>query len=178
MSYGKPYTTVHVGKIERYFECLCRVIRAALLTGGVFSVVSGSVQAARPARLLAGFEQATTVIETSGIFCLLLDIYLTNTPDQRAQGLMYIEQIDEFEAMLFSYPVPAGINMWMKNTYISLDMLFIRQDGTIAGIAKNTTPLSTQRISSPEPVTMVLEVNAGFTDKWRIESGNRLLSIN
>lgn len=91
---------------------------------------------------------------------------------------MYIEQMDEWEGMLFTYPQPVAMTMWMKNTYISLDMLFIRQDGTISSIAKNTTPLSTSRISSAEPVPMVLELNAGFTDRWLIEPGNRLLTIN
>ena len=91
---------------------------------------------------------------------------------------MFIEQMDDTEGMLFTYPQPAGMTMWMKNTYVTLDMLFILPDGTISSIAKKTTPLSTKRISSTEPVTMVLELNGGLTDRWQINVGNRLLSIN
>jgi uncharacterized membrane protein (UPF0127 family) len=66
----------------------------------------------------------------------------------------------------------------MKNTYIALDMLFIRGGGSIAGIARDTEPLSTRRINSPDAVSGVLEVNAGFADRWDIRPGNRLLTIN
>ena len=142
------------------------------------STIINSTEAANPARFLVDFRQYQAVIESSGHSCLLLNIYLAETSTQRAQGLMFIEQMDEMEGMLFTYPQPVGMTMWMKNTYISLDMLFIRQDGTISNIEKNTTPLSTSRISSSEPVPMVLELNAGFSDHWLIEPGNRLLTIN
>jgi uncharacterized membrane protein (UPF0127 family) len=137
-----------------------------------------STEAANPTRFLVDFRQSRAIIESSGHSCLLLRIYLAETSTQRAQGLMFIEQMDETEGMLFTYSKPTGMTMWMKNTYISLDMLFIRQDGTISNIEKNTTPLSTSRISSSEPVPMVLELNAGFSDRWLIEPGNRLLTIN
>ena len=137
-----------------------------------------TARAARPPGLLAGFGQSRGVIETSRNMCLLLELYLSDTPAHHAQGLMRIEHMDEFEGMLFRYSRAARITMWMKNTYIPLDMLFIREDGSIAGIEKNTAPLSTRRLSSPEPVSGVLEVNAGFADRWRIEPGDRLLTVN
>ncbi len=118
------------------------------------------------------------IVETSRIFCLVLDAYLADTPDQHRQGLMFIDQMGEFEGMLFRYDREATINMWMKNTHISLDMVFIRGDGEIAGIARRTKPMTTTRISSPEPVSLVLEVNGGMTERWGIEPGNRLLAIN
>jgi uncharacterized membrane protein (UPF0127 family) len=86
--------------------------------------------------------------------------------------------MDEFEGMLFLHARAVQISMWMKNTYIPLDMFFIRPDGNIAGIEKNTTPLSTRRISSPGPASGVLEMNAGFADRWQITPGNRLLAVN
>ena len=91
---------------------------------------------------------------------------------------MFIDQMDELEGMLFRYDRVATINMWMKNTHIPLDMAFIRGDGTIAGIERRTQPMSTKRISSPEPVPFVLELNGGTTERWGIEPGNRLLAIN
>jgi hypothetical protein len=142
------------------------------------SILITAAETANPKRFLLEFRQSRAIIESSGINCLALNIYLAETSTQRAQGLMFIEQMDEMEGMLFTYPEPVGMTMWMKNTYIALDMLFIRQDGSISNIAKNTTPLSTSRISSSEPVPMVLELNAGFTERWLIQPDNRLLSIN
>jgi uncharacterized membrane protein (UPF0127 family) len=67
--------------------------------------------------------------------------------------------------------------MWMKNTYIPLDMLFIRANGTIAGIAANTTPFSEATISSGKPVTGVLEVNGGFAARHGVAAGDRFRVI-
>ncbi|MDH3510278.1 MAG: DUF192 domain-containing protein [Gammaproteobacteria bacterium] len=164
-------------RIEALVQPLRFGLRAACLILCI-SIFINSAEAANPSRFLAEFRQSRAIIESSGQHCLVLSVYLAETSTQRAQGLMYIEQMDEWEGMLFTYPQPVAMTMWMKNTYISLDMLFIRQDGTISSIAKNTTPLSTSRISSVEPVPMVLELNAGFTDRWLIEPGNRLLTIN
>lgn len=132
----------------------------------------------QPAANVRNFGQTRVIVETSGIVCLMLDAYLADTPEQHRQGLMFIDRLDEFEAMLFRYGRAAIINMWMKNTRISLDMVFIRSDGEIAGIARHTKPMTTTRISSPEPVSLVLEVNGGMTERWGIEPGNRLLAIN
>ena len=135
-----------------------------------------SARAAQPAGLLTDFYTVNAIIETSRDICLQLDLYLADTPSQQAQGLMFIEKLNEFEGMLFRHSRPALITMWMKNTYIPLDMLFLKEDGTIATITTNTTPLSTKRISSRESVSAVLEVNGGFTDRWNIEAGDRLLT--
>ena len=135
------------------------------------------VYSAKPTGLLANFQRAGAVLESSRGVCLLLDIYIARTREQQSQGLMFVEQMDEFEGMLFIYGRPAQLTMWMKNTYIPLDMVFMNKDGEIASIVKNTTPQSTKRISSGRPVTMVLELNAGFTDRWEIERGNRLLLV-
>jgi len=140
--------------------------------------VVDSAVAARPAGYLRGFTQTRAIIETSGRSCLMLEIYLADSAEQHRQGLMFIDQMDEFEGMLFRYDQVAMIHMWMKNTHIPLDMVFIRGDGEIAGIARQTTPMSTKRISSPEPVPLVLELNGGMTERWRIEPGNRLLTTN
>jgi hypothetical protein len=72
--------------------------------------------------------------------------------------------------MLFVYERPRTLSMWMKNTYIPLDILFIRADGSIANIAQHTTPLSLDSISAIEPLNFVLELNAGVTGRLRIDS--------
>jgi len=130
--------------------------------------------AAEPAALLRDFPRGQIVLETRGPRCLLIDIYVASSPEQRAQGLMFIESMAEFEGMYFGYDEPVGIAMWMKNTPLSLDMLFIREDLTIASIARNTTPLSTERIESQEAVIGVLELNAGFASRWGAETGTRV----
>ncbi|MCG7394117.1 DUF192 domain-containing protein [Microvirga sp. ACRRW] len=92
----------------------------------------------------------------------------------RAQGLMYRRSMAPERGMLFDFGRVEPVSMWMQNTYLSLDMLFIRPDGTIARIAANTEPLSTRTIPSGEPVLAVLELNAGTAAKLGIKPGDRV----
>lgn len=152
--------------------------RRALLGAVLATVVAAKAQAARPARLLAGFETATAIIETSALSCLAIRVYLADSGPQQRQGLMRIEYLADDEGMLFRYRDPSIISMWMKNTYVPLDMLFISEDGRIATIVPRTTPMSTARITSTEPVTMVLELRAGAAEDLALETGNRLLAVD
>lgn len=93
---------------------------------------------------------------------------------QRARGLMFRRSMAADHGMLFDFDQPMPVNMWMKNTYLPLDMVFIRSDGTIARIAADTEPLSTKVISSGEPVLAVLELNAGTAAKFGIRPGDRV----
>jgi len=93
----------------------------------------------------------------------------------RAQGLMYRRSLAPDRGMLFDFgPRVEPILMWMKNTYIPLDMIFIRGDGTIARVAENAEPLSTRTISSGEPVLAVLEVAGGTAARLGIKPGDRV----
>lgn len=130
--------------------------------------------ALEPQHLVAGFPRGALVIETSGFRCLLIDAWLAVDNEQRAQGLMYVTGLGAFEGMYFAYPQPVEIAMWMKNTYISLDMLFIRADGTVGRIAARTVPHSTDRIPSGLAAIGVLELQAGFAERWQVAPGNRL----
>ncbi len=134
--------------------------------------------ALQPAERVADFPAGTVVLETSSDRCVRINVRFADTPKRQSQGLMFIEQMDEFEGMYFRYSPPGEINMWMKNTYISLDMVFIRADQRIARIAFNTQPFSETRISSGGPVTGVLELNGGFASRWRLRAGNRLLLVD
>ncbi len=144
----------------------------ATLVLALLGLAGPSARGAEPARLLAGFTRVHAMIETRHA-CHLLDIYLAISPQQRAQGLMYIRELGEFEGMLFPAQQPSVVSMWMKNTYISLDMLFIKADDRVAVIAANTTPLSEQLISSIEPVTAVLELKGGFAARHGVAPGDR-----
>jgi uncharacterized membrane protein (UPF0127 family) len=92
----------------------------------------------------------------------------------RAQGLMFRRSMPADQGMLFDFGRVEPVSMWMQNTYLSLDMLFIRPEGTIARIAANTEPLSTRTISSGEPVLAVLELNAGTAARLGIKAGDRV----
>ena len=92
----------------------------------------------------------------------------------RAQGLMYRRSMPADRGMLFDFGRVEPVAMWMQNTYLSLDMLFIRPDGVVARVAANTEPLSTRTIPSGEPVLSVLELNAGTAARLGIKAGDRV----
>lgn len=92
----------------------------------------------------------------------------------RAQGLMFRRTLAPDRGMLFDFGRVEPISMWMQNTYVSLDMLFVRPDGTVARIAEDTEPLSTRAIPSGEPVLAVLEVVAGTARRLGIKAGDRV----
>lgn len=148
--------------------------RKVSLAGSILLwLVSWPAAGLEPAHLAAGFPRGQAVLETAGPRCLLIDVFIASTPAQRTQGLMYVESLGEFEGMYFGYNTPLELIMWMKNTVLPLDMLFVRPDGAVASIARDTEPFSTKRISSGEPVAGVLELNAGFARRWRVEPGTR-----
>ncbi|WP_051661367.1 DUF192 domain-containing protein [Bosea sp. 117] len=97
------------------------------------------------------------------------------TPDERAKGLMYRTELKPDAGMLFDFRADQPVYMWMKNTYIPLDMVFIRSDGHVAAIAENTTPLSTETISSGGPVRAVLELAGGTAKARGIAVGDRVV---
>ena len=101
-------------------------------------------------------------------------VELAATPSHRAQGLMYREALADSEGMLFLFDEVAPVVMWMKNTFISLDMLFVDESGKIVNIAHSTTPLSLTRIPSRYPVLAVLEIRGGLSRELGIKVGDRL----
>jgi uncharacterized membrane protein (UPF0127 family) len=94
---------------------------------------------------------------------------------QHARGLMYRRELAPDRGMIFLYEKEEEVLMWMKNTYVSLDMLFMDRTGRIVGIAANATPLSTDIIPSNAPVKAVLEVAAGTAARLKIEVGNQVI---
>jgi len=103
------------------------------------------------------------------------DVELAVTSDQRAQGLMYRPRLPAEAGMLFLYPAARPVSMWMKNTLIPLDMLFIGDDGRILQIAERAIPGSTATISSLHPARAVLELNGGTAARLKIQVGDRVL---
>ena len=120
--------------------------------------------------LESAFTSTSIVIQTSGSACYDFAVYLALTPEQQRRGLMHVRRLPRFTGMLFVYRNDDIHSMWMKNTLIPLDILFIRSDGSVASIAQMTEPLSLRSIASTEPVRYVLELNGGVAAELGIEA--------
>ena len=103
-------------------------------------------------------------------------VEIANTRAKRERGLMARRNLDQDAGMLFIYEKPRRIRMWMKNTFIPLDMLFIDTMGIITGIRANTIPHSTKTIASSKNVIGVLELNGGTAARLGIKTGDRIES--
>jgi uncharacterized membrane protein (UPF0127 family) len=112
------------------------------------------------------------IVSKSGV--QVFSVEVMRTPEERAKGLMYRRELPEGRGMLFDFSPEQNVSMWMKNTYISLDMIFIRADGRILRIAEKTTPESEAIIPAGGPVRGVLEVIAGTARKYGIAPGDRV----
>ena len=152
-----------------------RMSQAFVLAGRMFRVLAPLVALAL---LLANAVPAganreqLTILTKSGPFAV--NIEMAVTPAERSKGLMYRTELSPDAGMLFDFGVEQPIYMWMKNTYIPLDMLFIRSDGRVASIATDTVPLSTETISSGVAVKAVLELPAGTVRAKGIAVGDRV----
>ena len=145
---------------------------AALLAGCGAGTDEGAGRGAGAAK--AEQAQQTLGVETaSGAHKFTVELALTK-PQQR-KGLMFRRQMRPDHSMLFIYKPARPIGMWMKNTYIPLDMLFVQKDGVISQIERNTEPFSQRVISTNGPVYGVLEVVAGTADRLKIRVGDRLV---
>lgn len=123
---------------------------------------------------LVSFEPSPlSVVSDSGTHRFIVE--LARSGRQHAQGLMYRRRMARDVGMLFIYARPAVRSMWMKNTLIPLDMLFIAADGRIVSIVQRTVPRSLETISSGVPVTGVLEVNGGTVSRLKISVGDRVV---
>ena len=101
-------------------------------------------------------------------------VEIVSTPQDRAQGLQGRKRLDPDTGMLFDLGVPLPVYMWMKNTFVALDMIFIAADGRIVNIARATTPESLAIIESAGPVRAVLEVPAGTAARLGVRPGDRV----
>jgi len=117
--------------------------------------------------------QAVTVVTKNGDQAFTAEF--ANTPAQRARGLMFKTRLPERQGMLFDFGRDQEIRMWMKNTLIPLDMIFIQSDGRIRRIEQNTKPGSLRPISSNGSVRAVLEMRAGTSKKYGIAPGDRVI---
>jgi uncharacterized membrane protein (UPF0127 family) len=122
---------------------------------------------------LQGFPRDSLRIE-EGSTHADFQIWVADTPQRQQQGLMFLTELPPGYGMLFPVNPPHVMSMWMKNTYVSLDMLFIGVDGRVLHIAHDATPLSTDIIDSGGTVSAVLEIRAGESRRLGLREGSRL----
>jgi uncharacterized protein len=137
---------------------------ALVVAGGALLMLYPTARAAE--------QQTVEIASKTGVH--VFSVELAVTEDERAHGLMFRRSVPEFYGMLFDFKRDQPVSMWMKNTYVSLDMIFIQSDGRIRHIAENTETESEKIIPSGGPVRAVLEVVAGTAKKLGIEPGDRV----
>jgi uncharacterized membrane protein (UPF0127 family) len=103
-----------------------------------------------------------------------LDVEMAVDPKAKELGLMFRTELADNQGMLFPYGAPQEVTMWMHNTYIPLDMVFIRADGTVHRIERSAEPLSDRVISSQGLVSAVLEMAGGATERLGLKPGDRI----
>lgn len=101
-------------------------------------------------------------------------VEMARTPMQRAKGLMFRRDLPADRGMLFDFHRDDAIMMWMKNTYVPLDMIFVSREGKVVSIAQDATPMSETVISSERPAYAVLEVAAGTARRIGLAAGDAL----
>ena len=115
-----------------------------------------------------------TITNRNGKPIVSIDIEIADDDSKREVGMMGRSVMEERQGMLFVFEEEYMASFWMKNCILSLDMIFINKFGEIVTICKNTTPFSEQAYQATAMTLLVLEVNAGFTDKYVIKEGDRV----
>lgn len=149
-----------------------KLIRLALIC----AVVSATaIHADELPSLDETFDKDVLIIETVDQGCFKFDVYLAITEAQQRRGLMFVRDLPEWTGMLFLYERAGIRSIWMKNTYIPLDILFARRDGTVSSIWPDAEPLSLKSMPAIEPVNFVLELNAGTAERLGIKVGSKFI---
>ena len=140
----------------------------AILTFFVLTTASSNAQ--------ESFAKEPLTIETSSGKKLEFSVELATTDGQRQQGLMFRKSMAPADGMLFDFKIDRDVTMWMRNTLIPLDMVFISKDGKVTHVHANAVPHSEHIISSRGPVRFVLELNGGTAKQLGIDRGDTVRS--
>jgi uncharacterized membrane protein (UPF0127 family) len=159
---------------------LCRLAIAWLALFSAGACIADA-QEARPdaapdaAQLDQAFSRSSLQIATPDARLHSFHVWIADTEARRARGLMFVKRLDDDAGMLFIYPSKQRIAMWMKNTYIPLDMLFVTASGRVAKVVENTEPQSLASIESGTEVIAVIELNAGTAAKLHLRAGAQVI---
>ena len=121
------------------------------------------------------FDKSNLIIKTENEE-YYFNVEVASTYEQRSQGLMHRKLLKQNDGMIFIYPKPQIVKMWMKNTYIPLDMIFIKENGEIDTIIKMTRPLELKPLGPNTLIKAVLEINGGLTTYLNIKKGDIVIS--
>ena len=105
---------------------------------------------------------------------LYLNVKVADTKESRIKGLMHIKKLDAYSGMLFVFPENKHASIWMKNTLLSLDIIFISKKGVIVDFVKNALPMTEKIHSSKKKVKYVLEINSGMIERYNINVGDKI----
>ncbi|WP_243450834.1 DUF192 domain-containing protein [Sphingosinicella sp. CPCC 101087] len=151
------------------------MVALALMACRAEPIASVSAPAPAPARTAPSGLDLVALEIRSGGRVHPFTVEVARTSDEQARGLMFREALGPDEGMIFPFQPPRPASFWMRNTLIPLDILFVRQDGTIARIAANAAPMSEDSITSGgEPVAAVLELRGGRAGELGIREGDRV----
>jgi uncharacterized membrane protein (UPF0127 family) len=146
------------------------MLLAALLPQGV-----GTAAAAGDAVIpLSAFPREAIVIETRSARRHSFEAWRADTPATREQGLMFVRDMRPDQAMFFVYEPPQHVTMWMKNTLLPLDMLFVDEAGCVAKTVRDARPGSLDTISTDGQIALVVELKGGTAKALGIEAGDRV----
>jgi uncharacterized membrane protein (UPF0127 family) len=145
--------------------CLALAATMALAGGAPVIAQNG------PLEDLADFPRVKLEISDGKKLKLTFEVWLADNPGRQQQGLMFVRALPGLKGMLFVHEKPGPIGMWMKNTYIPLDMVFIDEHGRIQQIVEQTTPHSLDTIRSNEPALAVLEIAGGEARRLGLRPG-------
>lgn len=160
--------------MKRFFACLALLGIGMLPACAAQPAPAATPTAASTPTQLRNFARSQLTIERRGGRDTL-QIWLAQTSAEQEQGLMWIQHLPADQGMLFVLGQPRPMTMWMKNTYVSLDMLFVDRQGRITHIAQRAKPLSEDLIESGGEVAGVLEIGAGEAQRRGIAIGDRLI---
>jgi len=152
------------------YSSAAAVLFAALLLAVVLGSDASSFQ--KEARALT---LTPLTIEIGGGRKLTFKVGIARSHEELERGLKHRFSLPADEGMLFDFGTETRVGMWMKNTYISLDMIFIDANGFIVEIVKSTTPLSEESIAPNVDVLAILEINGGLSDRMGIRTGDRVV---
>jgi uncharacterized membrane protein (UPF0127 family) len=148
------------------------LVCAVLALGATGAVLGQSA----PLEDLSAFPQTELTIQHRGPPAAThrFDVWIANSSDRQEQGLMFVRDLPQGRGMIFPEDPPRTMNMWMKNTYVELDMVFVSASGRISKIIQHAQPLSETTLSSDDPVAAVLEIGGGEASRLGLAVGDRL----
>ena len=152
--------------------------RSLLAAGFLMAAANVALPQGLAPEPLSAFPQSLLAIRTSAGKVVNFKIWEADTPKREEQGMMFIREMDEHTGMLFMFPENKPVSMWMKNTYVSLDLLFLNAQGKIDFIAEKATPRSEAIIGPPTPEFAVLELKGGACEHFGIKVGDKVLHKN